>query len=174
MQPIMYRASVAPFLLMLGNLSAILKKAAAHAEARKIEPHVLANARLYPDMFPLPRQVQIACDMAKRGVARLAQVEAPVNEDKETTFDELQARIASTVAFIKSMKPEAFAGAESRNVTIEVGREREKREINGMAYLFDYANAHFYFHLTMAYAILRENGVELGKNDFVAAPKAAG
>ena len=172
MQPIMYRASVPPFLLMLGNLSAILKKAEAHAKARNIDPHVLTHARLYPDMFPLPRQVQIACDMAKRGVARLAQAEAPVHEDKETTFEELQARIASTVAFIKSVKPEAFAGAEARNVTIEVGREREKRELNGMTYLFDYAYAHFYFHITMTYAIFRENGIELGKNDFVAAPKA--
>lgn len=173
MQPIMYRASVTSFLLMLNNLSAILKKGAAHAEARKIEPHVLPHARLYPDMFPLTRQVQIACDMAKRGCARLAQVEAPVHEDKETTFEELQGRIASTVTFIKSLKPDAFAGAEARNVTIEVGREREKRDINGMAYLFDYAYAHFYFHMTMTYAILRENGVELGKGDFVVAPKAA-
>jgi len=172
MQPVMYRASVPPFLMMLHNLSTILKKAEAHAKARNIDPHVLATARLYPDMFPLPRQVQIACDMAKRGVARLARVEAPVNEDKETTFDELQARIASTVAFIKSVKPEQFEGAESRNVTIEVGREREKREVNGMTYLFDYVFAHFYFHVTMAYAIFRENGVELGKNDYVMAPKA--
>ena len=173
MQPIMYRASVQPFLMMLDNLSAILKRGEAHAEARKIEAHVLPHARLYPDMFPLTRQVQIACDMAKRGCARLAQVEAPVHEDKETTFAELQARIASTVAFIKSLKPEAFAGAEDRNVTIEVGREREKRQVNGAAYLFDYAFAHFYFHVTMTYAILRENGVELGKNDFVIAPPKA-
>ena len=172
MQPIMYRASVPPFLLMLGNLSVILKKAEAHAKARNIEPHVLPHARLYPDMFPLTRQVQIACDMAKRGCARLAQVEAPVHEDKETTFDELQARIASTVSIIKSLKPDAFAGAEGRNVTIEVGREREKREINGMTYLFDYAYAHFYFHVTMTYGILRENGVDLGKGDLVMAPKA--
>lgn len=174
MHPIMHRASVPPFLMMLANLSAILKKAAAHAEARKIDPSVLVNARLYPDMFPLTRQVQIACDMAKRGCARLAQVEAPVHEDKETSFEELQARISSTVAFIKSLKPEQFAGAESRNVTIEVGREREKRAVNGAAYLFDYANAHFYFHVTMTYAILRENGVELGKGDFVVAPPKAG
>jgi len=170
----MYRASVEPFLMMLGKLSGLLKKGAAHAEARKIDPHVLANARLYPDMFPLPRQVQIACDMAKRATARLAQVDAPVHEDKETTFEELHARIATTVSFIKSLKPEQFAGAEARNVTLEVGREREKREINGMAYLFDYAFPHFYFHVTMTYAILRENGVELGKGDFVAAPPKAG
>ena len=172
MQPIMYRASVPPFLMMLGNLSAILKKGEAHAKARSIDAHVLMHARLYPDMFPLTRQVQIACDMAKRGAARLARVEAPVHEDKEASFDELQARIASTVAFLKSLKPDAFAGSEGRNVTIEVGRGREKREINGMDYLFDYAFAHFYFHMTMTYALLRENGVELGKDDFVMAPKA--
>jgi hypothetical protein len=170
MQPIMYRATVPTFLMMLANLSAILKKAAAHAEARKIDPSVLVNARLYPDMFPLTRQVQIAADFAKRASGRLAGTEPPPYEDNETNFDELQARIAKTVAYIKTLKPEAFEGAETRKVNIPV---RDKtRAVNGAVYLFDYALPNFYFHLTMTYAILRHNGVELGKGDYVVAPKA--
>jgi uncharacterized protein len=172
MQPVMYRATVPTFLMMMANLSAILKKAQAHAEAHKIEPAVLVNARLYPNMFPLTRQVQIAADFAKGAAGRLAGAELPAYEDKETTFDELQARIAKTIDFIKGLKPEAFAGVEGRTVTIPVGREREPRQMNGATYLFDYALPNFYFHLTTAYAILRHNGVELGKADFVVAPKA--
>ncbi len=172
MQPIMYRATVPTFLMMLTNLSAILKKAAVHAGARKIDPAVLVNARLYPDMFALPRQVQIAADFAKGAAGRLAGAELPAYEDKEASFADLQARVAKTIDFIKSLKPEAFAGAETRKVTIPVGRDREPREMNGATYLFDYALPNFYFHLTVAYAILRHNGVELGKGDFVVPPKA--
>ncbi|MGQ0741291.1 MAG: DUF1993 domain-containing protein [Alphaproteobacteria bacterium] len=168
MQPVMYRATVPTFLMMLSNLSAILKKAAAHAEARKIDPAVLVNARLYPDMFPLSKQVQIGADFAKRAAARLAGVKPPSYEDNETTFDELQARIAKTVDFINSLKPEQFAGAESRKV--DVPMRSETRTMGGATYLFDYALPNFYFHLTTAYDILRHNGVELGKGDYVKAP----
>jgi hypothetical protein len=168
MQPIMYRASVSPFLMMLANLSAILKKAAAHAEARKIEPGVLVNARLFPDMFPLSKQVQIGSDFAKRASARLAGVEPPPYEDKESTFDDLQARVAKTVEFIRTLRPEQFESAETRMISVPM--PNETRTMSGAAYLFDYALPNFFFHVTTAYDILRHNGVDLGKVDYVTVP----
>jgi hypothetical protein len=161
----MSQASVPRFAQMLRNLSAILAKAQAHCEARKIDPLVLTSARLYPDMFPLARQVQIACDSAKGAAARLAGVEAPKHEDTEKTFEELQARIGRTLDFIASVKPAQIDGSEEREVVLKLrGRDVP---FKGVQYLLGFAWPNFYFHVTTAYAILRHNGVELGKADFL-------
>ena len=164
----MYRASAPRFVSMLNNLAGILDKAAAHAEARKIDPQVLLASRLYPDMFPLARQVQIACDNAKGAVARLAGVEVPKHEDTEKTFDELKARIAKTVAFVNSIRPAQVDGSEEKAIHLKLG----KREVDwkGMQYLLGFALPNFYFHVMTAYAILRHNGVELGKQDYIGNP----
>ncbi|PPK66271.1 hypothetical protein B0F88_11710 [Methylobacter tundripaludum] len=160
----MYHASIPVFVRMLGNLSAILDKAAAHAEAKKIDPAIFVNARLAPDMYPLSRQVQIATDMVKGCAARLAGIEVPRYEDNETTFAELQARIAKTKAFLQSVSAEQIDGSEDRKITLKFG----SRELNllGQAYLLDFVLPNFHFHLTTAYAILRHNGVEIGKKDY--------
>jgi len=161
----LYDASVPVFRQMLGALAAIIDKAAAHAEAKKIDPAVLINARLYPDMFPFLRQVFIATDFAKGASARLAGVEVPKFEDTETTFAELKARIQKTLDFIATLKPAQFEGAETRDVTIPL--RSEPTTFKGRAYLFHFAMPNFYFHATTAYDILRHNGVELGKPDFI-------
>ena len=161
----MYQASAPRFAAMLKNLSAILDKAAAHAEARKIDPLVLTAARLYPDMFPLSRQVQIACDGAKGAMARLAGVEIPKHEDAEKSFEELKARIAKTVAFIESFQPAQVDGTEDRDIVLKL--RGKDVSFKGMPYLLGFAYPNFYFHVTTAYAILRHNGVELGKGDFL-------
>lgn len=161
----MYNASVPVFVRMLGNLSAILTKAAAYAEAKKIEPRVLLEARLYPDMLPFTRQVQIASDMAKSGAARLAGVDVPKFEDNEASFDELQARIAKTIDFVQSVRPEQFNGSEDRDITIPL-RDRTLN-MKGMPYLLNWVMPNFYFHVTTAYALLRHNGLEIGKADFL-------
>lgn len=160
----MYHVSIPVFVRMLGNLSAILDKAAAHAEAKKIDPAIFVNARLAPDMYPLSRQVQIATDMVKGCAARLAGIEVPRYEDNETTFAELQARIAKTKAFLQSVSAEQIDGSEDRKITLKFG----SRELNllGQAYLLDFVLPNFHFHLTTAYAILRHNGVEIGKKDY--------
>ncbi|MCG8907296.1 MULTISPECIES: DUF1993 domain-containing protein [Pseudomonas] len=160
-----YQASVPVFIRMLGNLSAILAKAAEHAQAKSIEPSVLINARLAPDMFPLARQVQIASDSAKGAGARLAGVEVPSYVDDETTFDELQARIARTVEFLRTLKPEQFEGAEDR--TIELKLRAREVSFKGSDFLLSFVNPNFYFHITTAYDILRHNGVEVGKMDYL-------
>jgi hypothetical protein len=164
----MYQASVPRFANTLKNLSAILDKAQAHAEARKIDPAVLVNSRLYPDMLPMKRQVQIACDTAKGAVARLAGVEVPKHEDTEETFAELRARIAKTVDLIQTFKPAQIDGSEEKNIHLKLGQ----REVDykGMQYLLGHALPNFYFHVTTAYGILRHNGVELGKRDYLANP----
>lgn len=164
----MYQASAPRFANTLNNLSAILAKAQAHCEARKIDPLVLTSARLYPDMFALARQVQIACDSAKGAVARLAGVEIPKHEDSEKTFAELRARIDKTVAFIESVKPAQFEGSEDRTVTLKL--RGSDVSFKGMAYLLGFAWPNFYFHAVTAYGILRHNGVELGKTDFLGSP----
>ena len=160
----MYQASIPVFVRMLGNLSAILDKAAAHAEAKKIDPSVFINARLAPDMFPLSRQIQIATDMAKGCAARLAGIEVPSYEDNESTFAELHARIAKTIAFIESVSASQIDGSEERQITLKFG----SHELNflGQAYLLDFVLPNFHFHLTTTYAILRHNGVEIGKKDY--------
>ncbi|MEO5558801.1 MAG: DUF1993 domain-containing protein [Dokdonella sp.] len=163
----MYQASVPVFIRALENLSAILHKAAAHAEAKKIDPSVLVNARLFPDMLPLSRQVQIASDNAKGPAARLAGVERPAFEDNETTFEELQARITKTIAFLKNLTPAQIDGSEERAITVQ----SPSRELHfkGLPYLLGFALPNFFFHVTTAYAILRASGVELGKPDFIGA-----
>jgi len=161
----MYEASVPVFIRMLGNLAAILEKAAAHAEARKFDASVLVASRLYPDMFPLAKQVQIASDAAKGGTARLAGVEPPAFEDNEKTIPELVARLHRTVEFLRTLEPGQFEGAEDRTVTWKT-RAGEKSMV-GMPYLLTHVNPNFYFHVTTAYAILRHNGVEVGKGDYL-------
>ncbi|WP_437715659.1 DUF1993 family protein [Sorangium sp. So ce448] len=163
----MYQASVPVLVRMLGNLSAILTKAAAYAEAKKIEPRVLLDARLAPDMLSLTRQVQIASDSAKGCGARLAAVDLPKYEDNEASFDELQARIAKTVAFLNSLRPEQFDGSEDRDVTIPT--RDQPLQFKGLVYLLNFVLPNFYFHVTTAYAILRHNGLEIGKLDFLGA-----
>jgi hypothetical protein len=161
----MYLASVPPILRVLTNLKAILEKAAAHAEAKKIDPSVLVNARLYPDMLPFSRQIQIATDTAKGAVSRLAGLEAPKFEDNESTFQELMARLDKTIALLATFKPEQIDGSEDRTITLPM---RDKTlTFKGMPYLLDYVLPNIYFHATTAYAILRHNGVEIGKQDFL-------
>lgn len=161
----MYQSSVPVLVKMLGNLSAILAKAAAYAEAKKIEPRVLLEARLAPDMFPLTRQVQIATDMAKGCGARLAGVEVPKYEDNEASFKELEERIAKTIAFLKGLKPEQIDGSEEREITVPT--PREPLRFLGQPYLLEWVLPNFYFHVTTAYAILRHNGLDIGKGDYL-------
>ncbi|MDG3443185.1 DUF1993 domain-containing protein [Nitrospirillum amazonense] len=164
----MYQASVPVFLRLLGNLSAILDKAVAHAEAKKIDPAVLVNARLAPDMHPLARQIQIASDAAKGAAARLAGVEVPSFADTESTFADLQARIAKTVDFLKGVTPAQIDGSEERTITLKI--RGEDVHFPGQAFLLFFAIPNFFFHVTTAYDILRHNGVELGKMDFLGRP----
>jgi uncharacterized protein len=161
----MYDATISPLKRALSNLSHILKKGEEHADAKKIEHAVLLNGRLFPDMYPLTRQVQIATDMSKGAAARLAGLEIPKYDDDETTFAELQARIAKTIAFIDSVKPEQMVGSETRDITITVRKMELK--FTGQTYLLSWVNPNVYFHVTTAYNILRHNGVELGKSDFL-------
>lgn len=161
----MYDSSIAPMSHSLKALAAILKKAEAHCEARKIDPNALLTARLYPDMLPLTRQVQLTCDFAKGCGARLAGLPVPSFPDEEKTFAELQARIAKTLDFIGGIRREQFDGAATRTVTIKVGGK--DTEFTGAAYFSGFVLPNFYFHLATAYNILRHNGLEIGKNDFL-------
>ena len=164
----MYQASAPRFANTLKNLSAILDKAQAHCEAKKIDPAVMAAARLIADMFPLSRQVQIACDTAKGAVARLAGVEVPKHDDTEQTFAELKQRIARTVEFLLSVSADKLEGSEDRPVTLRLGGK--DTSFTGMQYLLGHAYPNFFFHVTTAYNILRSNGVELGKRDYIGTP----
>jgi hypothetical protein len=161
----MYQASVPVFIRTLGNLREVLQKGASHAEARKFDPGILVASRLYPDMFPLSRQVQIACDMVKGGAARLAGVEPPKYEDNETTLPELLARIDKTVEYLKTFKAQQIDGSEERPVTLTT--QRGTLNFTGQNYLLNFVLPNLYFHATTAYALLRHNGVELGKGDFL-------
>lgn len=161
----MYVASVPVFKHMLHQLAHILDKAERHAEAHGIDPKVLLTARLYPDMFDLTRQVQIAADNAKGCAARLAGIEVPKFEDNETSFAELKDRIARTVAFLDSIRPEQIDGSASRDIVFQI--HEQKFEFKGLAYLLYWALPNFYFHHVTAYDILRHNGVEVGKNDYL-------
>jgi uncharacterized protein len=162
----MYTTSIPVFKQMLGGLADVLRKAEAHAEAKKIDPNALLQARLFPDMFNLLRQVQVASDFAKGVAARLAGVDVPKVEDKETTFAELQARITTVLAFMDSLNPSQFADAATREIITQAGTPKEKR-FTGQSYLLNYGLPHFFFHTTTAYAILRHNGVEVGKKDYI-------
>jgi uncharacterized protein len=161
----MYQASVPVMVRMLNNLDAILGKAAAHASAKKIDPAVLLNSRLYPDMLPFARQVQIATDHAKGCAARLAGLEAPKYEDKESSFPELSARIRQTVAYLESIDPQQIEGSEARAFTVP--RHDTSINFTGQPYLLNFALPNFFFHVTTAYAILRHCGVDIGKQDYI-------
>jgi hypothetical protein len=158
-------ASIPGFVSTLGSLSRILDKAEAFAAAKKIDPSVLIGARLAPDMFPLSRQVQIATDQVKGCAARLAGVEVPSYPDTETTFDELKARIATTLAFMDGIDTAKFEGAEDRPVTMKMGPADVT--LPAPVYVFQFVAPNFYFHVSMVYAILRHNGVEIGKQDLL-------
>jgi uncharacterized protein len=163
----MSRASLPVFEIELNALSAILDKAAGFAAAKKIDPTVLLNTRLAPDMLPLTRQVQIATDQAKNGSARLAGVEAPKFEDNETSLDQLKARLAKTLAYLKTLDARQIDGAADREITFPLGPN--KAQMRGDDYLNHFVLPNFYFHVTTAYAILRHCGVEIGKRDFLGA-----
>jgi hypothetical protein len=164
----MHSASVPVFTRLLENLLVWLDKAEAHATAKKFDAGVLLGMRLAPDMLPLTKQIQIACDSAKFCIARLAGVEAPTFDDSETTIAELRERIRSTVAFMRSVSAAQVDGSEDKDVVIP--RRDGPMTMKGEVYLKHYATPNFYFHMTTAYALLRHNGVELGKSDFLGAP----
>ena len=161
----MYQASAPIFIQYFTSLSAVLSKAAAQAETRKIDPAVLVNARLYPDMFPFSRQIQITTDHAKGAMARLSGIEVPNFPDTESSFPELQARIAKTLEFVKGFKREQIDGSEEKEIVLTIGGQ--KMPFKGQAYLCHFALPNFFFHATTAYAILRHNGIEVGKRDFM-------
>jgi hypothetical protein len=164
----MYQASVPAFVHALSNLAVILEKGAAHAEAKKIAPAVFPGSRLFADMFPLARQVQIASDIAKGGAARLAGVEPPAYEDNESTIPELVARVRKTIDYLQTLKPEHFEGSEDKTVSWQT--RSGSKSMQGLPYLQSHVIPNVYFHVTTAYNILRHNGVELGKKDFLGNP----
>ncbi|MEX0734853.1 MAG: DUF1993 domain-containing protein [Steroidobacteraceae bacterium] len=161
----MYDACVPPGIRMMNSLAAVLEKAAQHAQAKKIDPGVFVAARLAPDMFPLSRQVQIASDSAKLGVARVAALEAPVFEDNEKSLPELIERAKKTAAYLETLEPQQFEGAEDRTVTWKT--RSTERSMQGLPYVLHQMLPNLHFHCTTAYDILRHNGVELGKMDYL-------
>lgn len=163
----MYQASVPQFIRTLGSLKVILNKAAAHAAAKKIDESVLVNARLFPDMLPLSAQVQIATDFARGTGARLAGSEPPKIEDKEQSFAELTARVDVAIAFLRTLSSAQIDGSETREITRSI--RGTPTTFTGLNYLIQYSLPNFYFHVTTAYAILRHNGVEVGKADYIGA-----
>ena len=163
-----YDGSVPAFLQILGSLTGILTKAEAHCKAKNIQPDVLLGARLYPDMLPLSKQIQLACDFATKGCARLTQSEVPSTPDTEKTFDELKARLGKTADYVKAFKPAQFDGADARDVTFPAGPDKTMT-VKGQQFLSHFALPNFYFHAATAHDILRHNGVEIGKRDFLGA-----
>jgi hypothetical protein len=161
----MYEASIPAFSQMLNNLSVILDKADTHARNHEIDPEVLLNYRLAPDMLPFVRQIQIAADLAKGAAARLAGVEVPKHEDTEKTFADLKARLTKTATFVQSFKPGDIEGSEGREISLKLGEHA--MSFKGQPYLVHFVMPNFYFHCTTAYDILRHCGVELGKRDFI-------
>ena len=164
----MYQASVPTFIRALTSLAEVLQKAADHCEAKKIDPAVLVNSRLFPDMFPLAKQVQIASDAAKGGAARLAQVEPPAFEDNETTLPQLIERAKKTVAYLQTLKAEQIDGSEGRTVSWKT--RTATKEMQGQPYLLHHVIPNVYFHVTTTYNILRHNGIEIGKRDYLGNP----
>jgi hypothetical protein len=164
----MYQASVPRFVNILGNLSNILDKAQAYVDAKKLDIATLTSYRLFPDMLPMTTQIQIACDAAKGVVARLAGVEIPVYEDNEKTLSDLKARIAKTIAFIQTVTPGQIDDTEDKEIVIKRGDK--ETHYKGMQFLLGHAVPNFYFHVTTAYNILRHNGVEIGKRDYLGNP----
>jgi hypothetical protein len=165
MKTSMYQTSIPTFIRVLNNLAAILEKAAAHAEARKIDASALLNARLFPDMFPLTRQVQLAADTANTGAARLAGTEAPAYDNAESSFAELISRLRKTIAQLEVLKPEQLDGTEDKTVSWQT--RSSTKSMQGLPYLTNHVLPNLYFHTTTAYNILRHNGVELGKMDYL-------
>ncbi|KGM51783.1 hypothetical protein N792_09035 [Lysobacter concretionis Ko07 = DSM 16239] len=164
----MHAASVPVFKQMLGSLVSILEKAETYAEERKIDPAVLLQLRLFPDMFPLVRQVQIACDFAKGVTARLADAEVPAYDDTEQTIEQLKVRVERTIAFVDSFDASRFEGAEEREIVTRPGTPKERR-FSGQDYLLTYGLPQFFFHVTTAYALLRHSGLGIGKRDYMGA-----
>ncbi len=161
----MYQVSIPRFVHMLNNLAVILDRAQAYAEAKKIDAATLPSARLYPDMLPLTSQVRIACDTAKRAAALLAGVDNPVYEDNETTLPELKARVERTIGFLNTIRAAQVDGTENREIVVKVGGK--DTPFKGMQFLLARAIPNFYFHVTTAYDILRHNGLDVGKKDFL-------
>jgi len=168
----MYIASIPPAIRALTNLREILGKAATYAEAKKIDPSVLINSRLYPDMLPLARQVMIATDISKGAAARLAGVEVVKYEDNESTFPDLIARLDKTIALLETFKPEQINGSEQRTILLPM--QGKTVTFDGMSYLFTFVLPNIYFHVTTAYGILRHNGLEIGKKDYLGEISQAG
>ena len=160
-----YDATVPAYLQVLNSLSGLLTKAEAHCAAKKIAPEVLLGSRLYPDMLPLSKQIQLASDFATRGCARVTHSEVPQTPDTEKTFEELRARLAKTADYVKSFKPAQFEGADARDVTFPVGPST--MTLKGQQFLSGFAFPNFYFHAATAHDILRHNGIEIGKRDFL-------
>ena len=165
----MHSISIPYFIRSLNNLSVILEKGAAHAEEKDIDPSILVSARLFPDMFPLSRQVQIACDVSKGAVARISGVEAPSFEDTESSFEELQKRISDTIEFLSSVPEDKLNGTEEKHVKFQAGSF--EIDFTGATYVSMWALPNLYFHVTTTYNILRHTGVALGKIDYVGAPE---
>ena len=161
----MQAVSIDIFTHVLGSLSAILEKGVAHATAKKFDSNVLVASRLAPDMLPLSRQVQIACDLAKNSASRLAGLEPPRFEDSEKTIEELRARIAKTIEYLKSVPAAALEGSEERDIKVPAGERT--LEFKGRVFLQRWAIPNVFFHVTTAYNILRHNGVDIGKRDFL-------
>jgi len=162
----LYTASVPVFKQLLGSLGTILTKAHAHSAEKKIDPSALLQARLFPDMFPLTRQVQIACGHARGAAARLTGQEIPGNDDKEQSFDDLLALIARTVAYLDSVSPQQFEGRDDSEIVLRPGTPNEKR-LSGENFLLHFSLPQFFFHVTTTYAILRHNGLDVGKRDYM-------
>jgi uncharacterized protein len=161
-----YDAVVPAYLQMLGSLAGLLTKAEAHCQAKNIEPEVLLGSRLFPDMLPLSKQIQLASDFAAKGCARLTHSEVPSTPDTEKTFEELKQRLAKTVDYVKSFKPAQFDGADAKEVTFPAGPDRTMT-MKGQQFLSAVSFPNFYFHAATAHGILRHNGVEIGKRDFL-------
>ncbi len=166
----MYQAAIPPLIHTLSNLVGILEKGGAYAEAKKIEPEVLLSTRLYPDMFPLTRQIQIASDIARRGTARLADMEAPSMDDNESSFPELSNRLKETINYLNNFNPEQIDGSETKSISLTVGQET--LTFDGQSFLLYFILPNVYFHVTTAYDILRHCGVELGKRDYLGKQKS--
>ncbi|WJR80074.1 DUF1993 domain-containing protein [Bradyrhizobium sp. NP1] len=161
-----YDATVPAFLQILSALNGLLSKAEAHCQKKNIQPEAILNARLYPDMLPFTRQIQLACDFAAKGCARLAHVEVPATPDTEKTFEELRQRVARTIDYVKSFKPAQFEGADTKDVTFPAGPDRSLT-LKGQQFLSSFSLPNFYFHAAIAHGLLRHNGVEIGKRDFL-------
>lgn len=161
----LYQASVPVYARQLNGLAAILQKAVSYCVERKIEPAALLHGRLYPDMFTLVRQVQIACGHAERGSSRLAGMEPPAREGKEASLEDLKMRVTTAITYIKSIDPKRMEGMENRDITFPVGEKQ--MTLKGADYLFHFSMPNFYFHVTTAYNILRHNGVQIGKEDYI-------